>query len=124
MYTRTERWATHCFKKFDFEEELADGTLFEGETWWILEDSLYSRLVYLNDSRCDSSGAKAGDLMAITGNCSDSSRRRHELHRQRARPSHYCTHRGSEIQVTYPAASQPCTCSAPRWDLSFYESRQ
>ncbi|GBL72980.1 hypothetical protein AVEN_128156-1 [Araneus ventricosus] len=39
MYTRTERWAAHCFKKFDFEEELADGTLFEGETWWILEES-------------------------------------------------------------------------------------
>ncbi|GBM87084.1 hypothetical protein AVEN_194083-1 [Araneus ventricosus] len=37
MYTRTERWAAHCFKKFDFEEELADGTLFEGETRWILE---------------------------------------------------------------------------------------
>ncbi|GBN51765.1 hypothetical protein AVEN_52942-1 [Araneus ventricosus] len=39
MYTRTERWAAHYFKKFDFEEELADGTLFEGETWWILEES-------------------------------------------------------------------------------------
>ncbi|GBN28422.1 hypothetical protein AVEN_171947-1 [Araneus ventricosus] len=39
MYTRTERWAAHCFKKFDFEEELADGTLFEGETRRILEES-------------------------------------------------------------------------------------
>ncbi|GBN49840.1 hypothetical protein AVEN_241937-1 [Araneus ventricosus] len=39
MYTRTERWAAHCFKKFDFELELADGTLFEGETRWILEES-------------------------------------------------------------------------------------
>ncbi|GBM97492.1 hypothetical protein AVEN_97813-1 [Araneus ventricosus] len=38
MYTRTERWAAHYFKKFDFEEELADGTLFEGETRWILEE--------------------------------------------------------------------------------------
>ncbi|GBN33247.1 hypothetical protein AVEN_95015-1 [Araneus ventricosus] len=39
MYTRTERWAAHCFKKFHFELELADGTLFEGETRWILEES-------------------------------------------------------------------------------------
>ncbi|GBM02290.1 hypothetical protein AVEN_108830-1 [Araneus ventricosus] len=39
MYTRTERWAAHCFKKFDFEEELADRTLFEGETRRILEKS-------------------------------------------------------------------------------------
>ncbi|GBM86833.1 hypothetical protein AVEN_213781-1 [Araneus ventricosus] len=37
--TMCHRWAIHCFKKFDFEEELADGTLFEGETLWILEES-------------------------------------------------------------------------------------
>ncbi|GBN89133.1 hypothetical protein AVEN_186774-1 [Araneus ventricosus] len=40
MYTKTERWTAHCFNKFDFEEELADGTLFEdGETRWILKES-------------------------------------------------------------------------------------
>ncbi|GBO43438.1 hypothetical protein AVEN_263244-1 [Araneus ventricosus] len=50
-----------------------------------------SRLVYLSDSRCDSSSAEAGVQMAITDHGSDYSRRRHELHRQRARPSHYCT---------------------------------
>ncbi|GBN53893.1 hypothetical protein AVEN_107912-1 [Araneus ventricosus] len=73
-----------------------------------------TRPVYLNDSRCDSSGAEAGVLMAITGHSSDPSRRRHELYRQRARPSHYCTHRGSETQATYPEASHPCTRSAPQ----------
>ncbi|GBM20083.1 hypothetical protein AVEN_201714-1, partial [Araneus ventricosus] len=40
MYTKTERWAAQSFNKFDFEEELADGTLFEeGETRWMLEES-------------------------------------------------------------------------------------
>ncbi|GBN41280.1 hypothetical protein AVEN_181877-1 [Araneus ventricosus] len=40
MYTKTERWAAHCFNKFDFEEVLADETLFEEiETQWILEES-------------------------------------------------------------------------------------
>ncbi|GBO22617.1 hypothetical protein AVEN_141522-1 [Araneus ventricosus] len=40
MYTKTETWAAQTFKKFDFEEELADITLFEeGETQWISEES-------------------------------------------------------------------------------------
>ncbi|GBM42615.1 hypothetical protein AVEN_148944-1 [Araneus ventricosus] len=40
MYTKTDRWAAHWFNKFDFEEESADGTLFEErETRWILEES-------------------------------------------------------------------------------------
>ncbi|GBN16983.1 hypothetical protein AVEN_6939-1 [Araneus ventricosus] len=41
MYTKTEKWAAQSFKKFDFEEELVDGTLFEeGDIRWILEESL------------------------------------------------------------------------------------
>ncbi|GBN64028.1 hypothetical protein AVEN_51302-1 [Araneus ventricosus] len=40
MYTKTERWAAQNFNKFDFEERLADGTLFEeDETWRTLEES-------------------------------------------------------------------------------------
>ncbi|GBM67856.1 hypothetical protein AVEN_127538-1 [Araneus ventricosus] len=40
MYTETERRAAQIFNEFDFEEELADGTLFEeGQTRWILEES-------------------------------------------------------------------------------------
>ncbi|GBM80341.1 hypothetical protein AVEN_132903-1 [Araneus ventricosus] len=40
MYTKTERWAAQSFNKFDFEEELVDGTLFEkDETRWILKES-------------------------------------------------------------------------------------
>ncbi|GBN17883.1 hypothetical protein AVEN_57616-1 [Araneus ventricosus] len=35
-----KKWAAQSFNKLDFEEELADGTLFgEGETRWILEES-------------------------------------------------------------------------------------
>ncbi|GBM90863.1 hypothetical protein AVEN_49826-1 [Araneus ventricosus] len=44
MYTRKERWAVQYFKKFDFEEELADGTLFEGETRRILSIQKHSNL--------------------------------------------------------------------------------
>ncbi|GBN34186.1 hypothetical protein AVEN_63618-1, partial [Araneus ventricosus] len=40
MYTKTEKFVSQSFKKFDFEEELVDGTLFEeDEARRILKES-------------------------------------------------------------------------------------
>ncbi|GBM49397.1 hypothetical protein AVEN_32524-1 [Araneus ventricosus] len=57
--------------------------------------------MYLSDGRCNSSSAKAGVLMAITGNGPTASEGGTHYHRQRESPSHYYTHQGSENQFTF-----------------------
>ncbi|GBM54593.1 hypothetical protein AVEN_154132-1 [Araneus ventricosus] len=68
--------------------------------------------MYLSDGRCTSSSAEARDLMTITGHGPSSLEGCTHYHRQRT--SHYCTLRGSENPLTYPAACHPCTGGAPK----------
>ncbi|GBL87461.1 hypothetical protein AVEN_118393-1 [Araneus ventricosus] len=61
----------------------------------------------LNDSRCNSSSAEAGVLVDITGHGQTPPARDTHSHQQRANPSHYCTHQGSETPLNFPAAFHP-----------------
>ncbi|GBM08368.1 hypothetical protein AVEN_108368-1 [Araneus ventricosus] len=69
-----------------------------------------SRQVHLNNSRCNSSSAKAEILVVIT---SYGPALPAGYHRQWESPSHCCTNQGSETSLTYPAASHPRTLGVP-----------
>ncbi|GBM34884.1 Thymosin beta [Araneus ventricosus] len=58
--------------------------------------------MHLSDGRCNSSSAEAGVLVAIASHGST-------LPVGGTHPSHYCTHQGSEIPLTYPAAAHSRT---------------
>ncbi|GBL87402.1 hypothetical protein AVEN_118346-1 [Araneus ventricosus] len=72
--------------------------------------------MYLSDCRCNSSSADFRVLVAITSHSPIPPVEGTHYHRQRASPSHYCTHQGSETPLTYPVASHPRTRGAPQWD--------
>ncbi|GBM32691.1 hypothetical protein AVEN_223472-1 [Araneus ventricosus] len=74
-----------------------------------------SRLVDLSDGRCNSSSAEAGVIIAITAHGSTPPVGGMHYHRQRW-SNHYCTHQGSEIPLTYPAASPLRARGAPQWN--------
>ncbi|GBL85699.1 hypothetical protein AVEN_193152-1 [Araneus ventricosus] len=73
-----------------------------------------SRAVYLSDGRCNSSSAEAGVLTAITGHEPNPPEGGTHCHRQRASPSHYYTHQGSETPLIFPAAPHPLTRGVPQ----------
>ncbi|GBL79747.1 hypothetical protein AVEN_18267-1 [Araneus ventricosus] len=61
--------------------------------------------MYRSDGRCNSSSPEAGVVMAVTGHGPTPLEGSTDYHRQRASPSYYCTHQGSETPFTYLAAS-------------------
>ncbi|GBN97695.1 hypothetical protein AVEN_67822-1 [Araneus ventricosus] len=61
----------------------------------------------LNDGRCNSSRAEAGVLADITGHGPALPVGGTHYHGQMESPSHYCTHQGSEIPLSYQAATHP-----------------
>ncbi|GBO20092.1 hypothetical protein AVEN_54750-1 [Araneus ventricosus] len=71
------------------------------------------RLVQQNVSRCNRSSAETRVLLAITGHETIPPVGGTHCYRHWAIPSNCCTHQGSEIPFTYPAASQLRTRGAP-----------
>ncbi|GBL78974.1 hypothetical protein AVEN_48937-1 [Araneus ventricosus] len=70
--------------------------------------------MYLKDGRCNSWSAETGVPVAITGHDPTPPEGRTLYHRQRASPSHYYTHQGSETPLTYPAVSHLRTRGDPQ----------
>ncbi|GBO16293.1 hypothetical protein AVEN_15801-1 [Araneus ventricosus] len=78
-----------------------------GNSYRNYSDLARSRPVCLNDGRCNSSRAEAGVLAAITGHGPALPVGGTHYHWQMESPSHYCTQQGSEIPLTYQAATHP-----------------
>ncbi|GBM62275.1 hypothetical protein AVEN_264138-1 [Araneus ventricosus] len=70
---------------------------------------MLSHAVHLNGSRCNSSSAEAGILLAITGHVPTPPVGGMLYHRHRASPKHFYSLQGSETLLTSPATSDPRT---------------